>query len=507
MPNLCRQAAFLLLFLALGSCGGGGGGADSNGGGPKSTAVTISGRVTGLASGQQITLQDNGADTLVLTANGSFAFPTQVALGANYSVTVTSQPSQQFCGVDFGAGTVPPSDTVAEVQVICANLQVLYSFKGGSDGAAPQAGLIMDAAGNLYGTTSDSQGVAVGDAPPDAGTVFELSPAPGGGYTESVLYDFASTEALNGTNPAGALIMDGAGNLYGTTAGGGSNGFGTVFKLARSGGGYTESVLFSFPGGGGGGYPGSGVIMDGTGNLYGATGSATGVVFKLSPAAGGGYTESVLHSFTDDTNDGGYPDNLVIDGAGNLYGIASSGGMYLDGIVFKLSPNTNGTYTESILYTFPSNNGEPGPWDDLIMDSSGNLFGTKMGANLVFELSPDGSGGFTESPLDDVPGVVGPPLKDSAGNLYVMGVGGDVNGNTSYGKVVELSPNGSGGYTESVLYSFTGGADGAGPNGGLIIDNAGDLYGTTGSGGNADNCDLDQNLPPGCGTVYEFRLH
>ena len=182
---------------------------------------------------------------------------------------------------------------------------VLYSFMGGSDGANPYAGVICGSAGNLYGTT-------YGGGPTGAGVVYRVN---GSGY-ESVLYGF--TGGVDGGNPVGGLILDSAGNLYGTTSGGGSAGAGVVFKLDATG---HETVLYSFTGGADGGYPCAGVTLDSAGDLYGITtgGGSTGagVVFKLD--AGG--QETVLYSFTGGS-DGGYPflGGLILDSAGNLYG-------------------------------------------------------------------------------------------------------------------------------------------------------------------------------------------
>jgi hypothetical protein len=201
----------------------------------------------------------------------------------------------------------------------------LYSFTGGADGSIPEAGLIMDSAGNLYGTTSNSQ------AGGSDGTVFKLAPAAGGGYTESTLHIFAG---VDGAVPVAGLIMDSAGNLYGTTklgTGRGGVGMGTVFKLSASGSNY--STLYSFTGGADGEEPLAGVIADSVGNLYGTTsggsgngiGSGLGTVFQLAPDGSGGYSESVLYRFTGGSGGAGPAANLITDGVGNLYGTTYSG--------------------------------------------------------------------------------------------------------------------------------------------------------------------------------------
>jgi uncharacterized repeat protein (TIGR03803 family) len=359
---------------------------------------------------------------------------------------------------------------------------VLYNFcsQGGgycTDGAWPNGGLIMDAVGNLYGTTvsggNQYSGCSTGNG---CGTVFELSPA-GSGWTEKVLYSFCAQggNCTDGDNPGAGLIMDGAGNLYGTTFNGG-NGFyaGTVFKLAPTGTGWTQSVLYGFCSQGGsyctdGAIPAAGLIMDGAGNLYGTTarggvgGGLGGTVFKLAPTITG-WAETVLYSFCSqaDCADGAdpYAAGLVMDGAGNLYGTTPDGGKYNGGAVFQLSPNGS-SWTQSVLYSFCSPGGSrcmdgADPVAGLIMDAAKNLYGTTF-------------------------------------------MGGAHNGGT----VFKLVPTSSGA-SETVLYSFcsqTSCADGAAPAASLIMDGAGNLYGTTLYGGNY-YC-LTNNANP-CGTV--FRL-
>jgi uncharacterized repeat protein (TIGR03803 family) len=211
-----------------------------------------------------------------------------------------------------------------------AQEKVLYNFGNGTDGVAPQAGLVMDAAGNLYGTTYNGGTY-------NYGTVFELTPAAGGGWTEMVLHNF-NNDGVDGAYPHAGLIFDAAGNLYGTTHSGGthnascSNDCGTVFELTPSAGGtWTEKVLYDFYSiRTDGAFPASSLIFDGAGNLYGTTifggasGAGNGTVFELTPAAGGGWTERVLYSFG---ADGIWPyAGLIFDAAGNLYGTTSFGG-------------------------------------------------------------------------------------------------------------------------------------------------------------------------------------
>ncbi len=227
---------------------------------------------------------------------------------------------------------------------------MLYNFRDNArDGVTPLTSLVLDSAGNLYGTASTG-GIHT------AGTVFELTPQAGGDWTEKVLYSF-DQDSQDNADPSG-LIFDSAGNLYGTTANGAPNDVGTVFKLTRqAGGGWAEKVLYSFNyDGKDGAYPYAGLVLDGAGNLYGTTFDGcthgVGTVFELTPQAGGGWTESVLYSFGNGT-DGAYPQaSLILDGAGNLYGTTANGGTDSVGTVFELTPQAGGGWMENVLYSF-----------------------------------------------------------------------------------------------------------------------------------------------------------
>jgi uncharacterized repeat protein (TIGR03803 family) len=381
------------------------------------------------------------------------------------------------------------------------NEKVLHSFcnrRNCADGYYPYDGLIFDASGNLYGTTY--QGGTYG-----YGTVFELTPTAGGGWAEKVLHGFNDED---GYGPFAGLIFDAAGNLYGTTTSGGAFNQGTVFELTpTAGGGWTEQVLYSFCSQTNctdGAYPLAGLIFDAAGNLYGATYNGgiypcgaygCGTVFELSPTAGGGWTETVLHSFGNGT-DGAFPyAGLIFDAAGNLYGTTTGGGTYRGGTVFQLTPTAGGGWAEQVLYSFCSqtnctDGGGPG---GLIFDAAGNLYGTTggggaYGGGTVFELSPTAGGGWTEKVLHSFNGTdgTGPSavIFDAAGNLYgTTEYGGAYGGNLGDGTVFELTPTAGGGWTEKVLHSFGNGTDGAWPLAGLIIDAAGNLYGMTWIGG------------------------
>ena len=403
--------------------------------------------------------------------------------------------------------------------------QTLYTFQGGNDGSYPSSGLIFDSSGNLYGTTQaggGSSGCDVGRSSDACGTVFELIPNSSGGWTETILYAFQGSST--GYSPFAGLIFDQAGNLYGTTRLGGTDDFGTVFELSpNSNGGWTETILYSFHGAPDGQEP-QGLIFDGSGNLYGTTlvgGELTcndgtifpcGTVFELRPNGSGGWTETVIYSFP--SNSEGFSPNpgLIFDTSGNLYGTTSQGGTDGYGIAFELSPNGSGGWTKTTLYNFQGGSDGATPQVGLIFDDNGNLYGTASeggggqcgapGCGTAFELSPNGSGGWTESLLYSFQGVndgATPSsglIFDKNGNLY--GTAGNA-GAGNHGVVFELSPGSGGAWTESVLHSFQG-SDGAFPLLGLILDQDGNLYGTTDYGGDGPCSD---NSLYGCGVAYE----
>lgn len=456
----------LIATLALTGCGGGSGSGSS---GP--TTYTLGGTLSGLAAGQSVSLQDNGGDTLQLNANGPFSFPMSLATGSAYTVTVQSHTPGIACPVSNGSGTVGSSN-VTGIGVSCAAgaETVLYSFgANATDGEEPYAGVIKDGAGNVYGTTY--RGGANG-----YGTVFKIAVS----GSESVLYSFGAT-ATDGQYPYAAPIIDTSGNLYGTTeqSGANSNGTGTVFKLNPSG---TETILYSFGVAPDAEQPHAGLIMDTAGNLFGTTESGgqhsgDGTVFKIASG-----TETVLYSFGASATDGQQPEaNLIMDNAGNFYGTTMSGGANNRGTVFKIASGT-----ETVLYSFGASatDGQQ-PEADLIMDSGGNLYGTTAGGGAnghgtVFKISASGTETILYSFGSGATDGQGPSaglIMDSAGNLYGTTEGGGASGD---GTVFKISASG----TESVLYSFGASAtDGRYPTAGLIVDNAGNLYGTTYAGG------------------------
>jgi uncharacterized repeat protein (TIGR03803 family) len=359
----------------------------------------------------------------------------------------------------------------------------------------PNGSLIADAAGSLYGTTSDGGSLTCKTG---CGTAFELTPVAGGGI-QKTLHRFTD-DGTDGVNPFAGLVFDTSGNLYGTAESGGANNDGVVFELSPGAdGNWTEIVLYSFGNGTDAGGPQTNLIFDTAGNLYGTTeyggDYGVGTVFELSPSAGGVWTESVIHSFNLDGTDGTYPRApLIVDSARNLYSTTTQGGAYDYGTVFELSPMEGGTWTETILHSF-NNNGTDGfqPFSSLALDAAGNLYGvTSLGgtydAGTVFAVLPS-SGSWTETVLHSFNNIgaggyepQAAPVFDSAGNLYsTTSYGGAYNDGT----VFELVPTGGGNWTGKVLWSFDG-TNGAHSYTGLLVDSFGDLYGTTEEGGAHD---------------------
>lgn len=379
----------------------------------------------------------------------------------------------------------------------------------GSDGSYP-SGLKADAKGNFYGTT-DGGGTINACNGLGCGTVFELTPKQDGTWVQITLYAF--TGGTDGSSPLANVVLDPGGNIYGTTYSGGDPtcGCGVVFELSPTSGGWNETTLYTFTGADGQ-YPEGGVILDANGNLYGTTLDGglyyDGVVFELTQFSGG-WKETILHSFSGASNgDGQGAAGLTFDGSGNLYGTTVIGGdpscnsVHIGcGTVFELT-FSGGIWTENVIYKFKGGSDGNDTSAGVVVDNNGNVFGTTSGSyddgyGTVFELTP-GSSGWTESVLYSFTGgndgghSYGGVILDGAGNLYGATYAG---GTYGAGVIFELTP-GASGWTESVLYDFTGGGDGGGPGSfgaGLLMDSSNNLYGGTGYGGS------------GFGVVFEVR--
>jgi uncharacterized repeat protein (TIGR03803 family) len=359
-----------------------------------------------------------------------------------------------------------------------AQEKVLWSFGGPpNDGARPLANLVSDASGNLFGTTYSGGNSTASICDGGCGTIFQLSPGPDGTWEESILYNFCTTffggQCVDGALPSAGLVLDSAGNLYGTTSAGGS-----------------ESCPIQSTG--------------------------CGTVFELSPpGAGGVWTESVLHNFCSDYSnslclDGAVPvAQLTFDAVGNIFGTSVAGGSASAGIVFELSLNS-GVWIQTVLYNFCSTgrgvicpDGKY-PWAGVTFDNSGNIYGTtevggssrSQGGGTVYELTP-GSGGWTESvllrslpPYPGGKGPIGTVSFDEMGNLYSTAQGG---GPAGWGSVFRLGPKGN------VSYFLFDEIDGFSPSAGVLVDSKRHaIYGTT-IGGGGDGS--------GRGTVFRITGH
>lgn len=367
-----------------------------------------------------------------------------------------------------------------------AKYRVLHYFEN-QPASSPESAMVFDSAGNLYGTTDFSEPDGCGDA--GCGTLFMFNPTSG----KSRLYRFKSP---NGNRPTGGLTFDSMGNLYGTTYLGGRNGLGNVYQMTPSG----EKVIYNFSGTGDAFSPTSPLVFDANGNMYGITGFGGsffhGAVFELQPTQSG-WKESVIYSFTGGVDGDGGTGSLAIDSDGNIYGTTGAGGANDEGVVFKLTPSQQGTWTETVLYNFTGGSDGLAPFGGVILNATGTLYGTTQagglkscngdtGCGTVFELAPSG-GSWQFSVLHTFnmsdgafPGV--PLTMDATGNLYGAAIGG---GDNNDGAVFKLSQSG-GIWTETVLHSFNG-HDGMLPYGGLVLDSQGVIYGSAAYGGHGPN--------------------
>jgi uncharacterized repeat protein (TIGR03803 family) len=395
----------------------------------------------------------------------------------------------------------------------------------------PSGSLAVDAAGNLYGTTS--QGGDGNCNGMSCGVVYELKRNQDGSFTIELLHVFGGAEKGDGGDPVAGVIFDSAGNLYGMTQLGGSSkalchpvGCGTVFKLSPDGNGaWTESVLYSFLDGADGRFPAGGLVFDSDGNLYGTTqyGGSTGcsstgcgTVFKLSASSGESWTESTLYTFTGGPDGGTPASTLIFDKDGNLYGTTTTGGSTGCssngcGVVFKLSLGTGGHWTESVLHTFIGGAYGAIPNNGLVFDKAGRLYGmteaggisakvcgvvhSLLGCGVVFKLTPGTGEAWSESVIHSFNGWDGAhPTEalvfDSNGNLYGTTPNGgqiqetECGGFGGCGLIFRLSSSGSA-WSETVLHVFVG--YGVFPFAPLSLDAAGNLYGTTLEGENYDH--------------------
>lgn len=377
---------------------------------------------------------------------------------------------------------------------------VIHNFTGADDGAYPYAGLSIDRAGNLYGTTL-AGGLVQNCRPYEngCGTVFQVK-ATGSGWMLIPLYRFTGAE--DGQRPYGRVIIGPNGSLYGTTIGGGSDncpgGCGVVFNLTpppticrTASCPWRERVLYQFAGGTDAFFPAGDLGFGSDGNLYGATtqgGSfGPGTVFKLVPSVGN-WTESILYNFTGQADGGNPYAGVTLDAAGNIYTTTPAGGSTGNGAVVQVT-HSGSSWIEHTLYDFQGGMDGGAPFDGVIVDPSGNLFGATSygaahGGGGVYEMMPSAQGwkftSVSNFPGGPASGPWGKLLMDAAGNLY-----GTTQGNSNlgdYGTAFKLTRSGNG-WTETILHRFTGGTDGSTPYSNLVQDGSGNLYGTTNLGG------------------------
>jgi uncharacterized repeat protein (TIGR03803 family) len=380
-----------------------------------------------------------------------------------------------------------------------SSTKVIYSFAGGNDGEYLDTDLVMDSAGNIYGTT-------VQGGKHSSGTVFQLSPS-GTGWTHTVLYSF--TGSADGAEPYKGVTLDSQGNLYGSTVAGGSGscdgGCGVVYKLTNSGGSWTQSVIHSFTGGKDGAGPGNGLTFDPHGNLYGMTptGGAYGLgtIYQLKPQTNGAWKLNVIHAFTGGADgSSASAGRLILDHAGNLYGVATVGGALGFGLAFELTHSQTG-WTLVPLYAFQDQPDGALPYGGLIFDKAGNLYGTTYYAGVydvgtVYKLT-HANGSWTETVLysfkggSDGSSPISPLVSDAAGNLY--GTTSDGGASCACGVIFKLAHGANGTWTETVPYRFPGAPNAGFAYNGMVPDSTGSFYGATVHGG-----------PTNDGTIYQF---
>jgi hypothetical protein len=397
--------------------------------------------------------------------------------------------------------------------------RVLYRFLGSPDGSEPYAGLAMDAAGNLYGTTYYGG---------TEGTVFRLVPGSNGPWTESILFDF-SNPPVSGGFPIAGVTLNAAGNVYGASEPGAGN-QGVIYELTPSSSGFWNvDVLHAFSGDKDGGQPWAAPIFGKAGHLYGTATNGPidpgqdGMVYELTPSHGR-WQEKIFPGFSS-KKDGAHPSaELVFDKADNLYSTTVDGGTGCRpvgcGTVFKMS-KMNGHWVETVIYDFKGGIDGTFPSSALVLDKRGNLYGTTEvggigpcdiestpGCGTVFKLTPRPKGQWKKSVIYSPDGSAGGGLFggvvfDKAGNLYgTTTFYGKTSKNcpAGCGSVFKLAPGTGGRWKATTLYEFHGTADGGEPSDRLLLDKAGNIYGTTQYGGKTTYpCNIY-----GCGVVFEI---
>ena len=312
--------------------------------------------------------------------------------GNLYGTTSTGGQGAPVCAGGCGTvyKLSPPANVCQHTSCPWTETVIYNFFASGVGLAGPWAGVIFDHAGNMYGTTPAGGTVHCPNSPGGCGAVYKLTPA-GAQWTFQLLYSF--TGQIDGSIPYAGLVMDAAGNLYGAAYYGVPfEGYGTIFELVNNGGNYTERTLYAFQGGSDGGNPYSSLTFDSSGNLFGGTSSANdgmfiGVVFELSPS-GNNWNYSAIASL-----EGGIVQSLTFDTAGNLYGTTLFGGAHEDGEVFKLSNSGGVWTATDLYDFDNQNRGAFDPWSWVSIDADGNLFGTtngggSIGGGVIWQIAP-----------------------------------------------------------------------------------------------------------------------
>lgn len=396
------------------------------------------------------------------------------------------------CSASMPPSSLPQAKTAGSSQVGAqVTEKVLYSFSGGTDGGGPNGAVTFDSSGNIFGTTHfggiTSCGGNVGGG---CGVVFELSPN-SGNWKEAALYAFG--DSSDGGFPNAGVILDKNGNVFGTASTGGnfgcSIGCGVVYELVKSNN-WSESVLHTFTGTDGQ-FPNA-VLLPVGGTLYSTTwyGGSTGngTVFALTPS-GSSWKESVLYSFDGTTGGSAPAAGVIADTRGNLYGTTYKFDGDNDGVAYELRKRSHNSWKDRVLYSFTGQGGGEDPYAGLLMPSQRKLYGTTIeggsnGEGAAFELvlahhrwaehdlHVFGGAGDGSTPYGGL-------VADARGDLFGTTLFGGTN---NAGTVYELSPARGGKWKERILYSFSGGSDGGNPGGTLSFDTAGNLYGTAGGG-------------------------
>lgn len=448
------------------------------------TTYSIGGTVTGLASYETMVLLNNGGDSVTVGASEQFTFPTPIASGGAYAVTIGKQPEYQGCSVVVGSGTVAEAN-ITSVEIHCPLVTQIRSLGLGADGNFPQSGLITGNDGTLYGTT-EYGGSSV------YGTIYSLAPS----GAETIIANFAGTPSAG--SPMGATLPTADGSFYGTTYSGGANNLGTVYKVGADD---SIATLWSFGSNLDGELPKGALVQLNDGNFYGTTSSGGqygwGTVFRVTPAG----AETVLWSFGNGT-DGVDPEGGLVAGSdGNLYGTTSLGGTNNIGTVFRITP----AGVETVLWNFASASGGLAV-APMTLGRDGNFYGTTQtggpnGGGTLFKITSAGAlttvwgfGAGTDGAMPSS-GVI----EASDGNFYgTTSLGGTIQscggGEDPYGcgTIFKVTPSG----VETVLWDFGFGGNGASPDPLSLAEGPdGNFYGVTRGSGTAGDGTLYRLTP------------